>query len=103
MDLDNESYYKYQGMSDTQKRAFLVRYDIEKKKPWVYYLLLIFIGGLGIHRFYIRHIGLGAIYIIVSLLATFVSYISTFFGLIRLGLIIYDLFTGVSQVRQCNQ
>lgn len=103
MDLDKESYYKYQGMSDTEKRAFLVRYEIEKKKPWVYYLLLIFIGGLGIHKFYVRQIGLGVIYIVVTFLAAFGGYISVFFGLVRLGLMVYDLFTGVSQVRQCNQ
>ena len=103
MDLDTESMFKYQDLSDADKRAFVVRYEIEKKKPWVFYLLLFFIGGLGIHKFYVRQNGLGAIYIATIILSWFGEPAFVIFSLIRFGLMVYDLLTGVSQVRKCNQ
>ncbi|MBP7732655.1 MAG: NINE protein [Caldisericia bacterium] len=103
MDLDTESMLKYQDLSDADKRAFVARYEVEKKKPWVFYLLLILIGGLGIHKFYVRQNGLGIIYIATIVLSWFGEPGFVIFSLVRFGLEIYDLLTGVSQVRKCNQ
>lgn len=103
VDLDTESMLKYQDLSDADKRAFVVRYEMEKKTPWVYYLLLFFLAGIGIHKFYVRQNVLGIIYIATIVLSWFGEPAFVFFSLIRFGLVIYDLFTGVSQVRRSNQ
>jgi TM2 domain-containing membrane protein YozV len=60
-----------------------------KKDVGVAYLLLIFLGCLGGHKFYIGKIGMGILYILT-------------FGLFGIGLLI-DLFILAGQVRQYNE
>ncbi|WP_328459516.1 TM2 domain-containing protein [Actinoplanes sp. NBC_00393] len=59
------------------------------KETWIAYLLLLFLGGLGIHQFYLGKTGRG-------LLTLFT--IGGFFGI----LLIVDLFTLPSQTRTVN-
>jgi TM2 domain-containing membrane protein YozV len=43
-------------------------YDANKKSPVVAYLLLIFLGGLGAHRFYVKRHGTATLMLILNLL-----------------------------------
>ncbi|MBW4091676.1 MAG: TM2 domain-containing protein [Proteobacteria bacterium] len=60
--------------SDRSAKA-MMRYDANKKSTLIAYLLWIFLGYLGAHRFYLKHAGSGAAMLviwIVSVLLTFV-------------------------------
>lgn len=59
------------------------------KDTGVAYLLLIFLGALGGHKFYIGKVGMGILYIFT-------------FGLFGIGLLI-DLFILAGQVRRYNE
>ncbi len=59
------------------------------KDKFIAYLLLIFVGYLGIHRFYINKIGTGIIYLLTG-------------GLFGFG-IIYDLFCLSGMVDKYNK
>jgi len=64
----------------------------------VAYLLLLLLGGFGVHRFYLRSTGVGTLMLVSTLLGF----------LLRLPLVVtatifvYDLFTIPSQVRRHN-
>jgi len=88
--------------------APVVQFTVPMKSVGLTYVLFIFLGGLGIHKFYLGRSGLGFLYIIMS---------SAFwFGLIGLAAqssagvmtapwliaVVYDLFTIPSQVRAAN-
>lgn len=62
---------------------------MNKKETWVAYLLWFFLGGLGVHKFYLGKMGMGILYIFTG-------------GIFLIGLLI-DLFTIPSQVRNANQ
>jgi len=62
---------------------------MNKKEVWVAYLLWFFLGGLGVHKFYLQKMGMGILYIFTG-------------GIFLIGLLI-DLFTIPSQVRSFNQ
>lgn len=62
---------------------------MNKKEVWVAYLLWFFLGGLGVHKFYLQKMGMGILYIFTG-------------GILLIGLLL-DLFTIPSQVRQFNQ
>ena len=62
---------------------------MNKKETWVAYLLWFFLGGLGVHKFYLQKMGMGVLYIFTG-------------GIFLIGLLI-DLFTIPSQVRNFNQ
>lgn len=47
------------GMTDAQKMVFLATYNGEKKDRTLALILSIFLGELGIDRFYVGDIGLG--------------------------------------------
>lgn len=46
----------------------LMLYDANKKSPVVAYLLLIFLGGFGAHRFYLRLRGTAFLLVLMTLL-----------------------------------
>ena len=62
---------------------------MERRKIWVSYLLLIFGGLFGIHKFYLNRTGWGVLYLLTG-------------GLFCVGLV-WDLFTLPSQVSACNR
>ena len=62
---------------------------MNRKDVWVAYLLWFFLGGLGVHKFYMQKMGMGILYIFTG-------------GIFLIGLL-FDLFTIPSQVRQFNQ
>jgi TM2 domain-containing membrane protein YozV len=76
----------------------LMEFQNASKSTGVAYFLWFFLGGLGVHRFYLRKTGTGALVLLCTLIGIF-----TLFPLIATGLIlIYDLFTLPSQVRAFN-
>lgn len=89
IDIDTKTKLLFDKLSEVDKDSFIKKYEFQKKKPWVYYCCLIFLGQLGVNRFYLEQFGMGILYIFTS-------------GIVGLG-IIYDLFTGVSQVREYNE
>jgi TM2 domain-containing membrane protein YozV len=71
-------------MSDA---ARLMQYDAAKKSTGIAYLLWFFLGGLGVHRFYLGQTGTGAAMLILCLLSSATTFIVVgFFGLGILGL-----------------
>jgi TM2 domain-containing membrane protein YozV len=62
--------------------ARMMQYDAAKKSPVVAYLLWFFLGGLGVHRFYLGRITSGIIMAIVFGL----SWVTTIIGIGFLGL-----------------
>ena len=44
----------------------LMLYDANKKSPVVAYLLLIFLGGFGAHRFYIKRYGSATVLLVLN-------------------------------------
>lgn len=89
MDLDEETRRLYYMLSPQGKIEFDRKYENEKKKPWAYYLWLIFLGRFGAHKFYLGESGMGILYIFTG-------------GIFGIGLL-YDLCTGVSQVKHFNE
>ena len=62
---------------------------MNKKEVGIAYVLLIFFGALGIHKFYLNKAGIGIVYMFTG-------------GIMGIGCLI-DLFTLVGQVRKCNE
>lgn len=89
MDIDSQTKLLYDNLSDEDKLSFKTRYESQSKKGWIYYLFLVLLGRFGANRFYLNQIGMGILYLLTS-------------GLFLIGLI-YDLFTGMSQVRSYNE
>jgi TM2 domain-containing membrane protein YozV len=53
-------------MNDHQRAWFFAEYQQARKDELVGVLLAIFLGGLGIHHFYLRRDGLGIVYLVFS-------------------------------------
>jgi TM2 domain-containing membrane protein YozV len=74
-------------------------YDANKKSAGVSFLLLIFLGGFGAHRFYLGHTGSA----IGQLLLWILGWVTVFIAWIPLGIwLIVDLFLVSGMVRQKN-
>jgi TM2 domain-containing membrane protein YozV len=54
------------NMNDQQRAWFYAEYERARKDEVIGVLLAIFLGGLGIHHFYLRRDGLGLLYLIFS-------------------------------------
>ena len=54
------------NMNDHQRAWFYAEYERARKDEVIGTLLAIFLGGLGIHHFYLRRDGLGILYLIFS-------------------------------------
>ncbi|MBN9091103.1 MAG: TM2 domain-containing protein [Reyranella sp.] len=66
-------------MSDA---ARLMQYDAAKKSTGIAYLLWFFLGGLGVHRFYLGQTGTGVAMAIIFV----ISWITVFIGIGFIGL-----------------
>jgi TM2 domain-containing membrane protein YozV len=53
-------------MNDQQRAWFYAEYERARKDEVIGVLLAIFLGGLGIHHFYLRRDGLGILYLVFS-------------------------------------
>jgi TM2 domain-containing membrane protein YozV len=60
----------------------LMQYDAAKKSTGVAYVLWFFLGGLGVHRFYLDRSGSGIVMAIISVL----SWLTVFIGIGVIGL-----------------
>jgi TM2 domain-containing membrane protein YozV len=58
------------------------------KDVGIAYILLIFFGGIGVHKFYLGRIGLGIAYLLTG-------------GFVGIGVLV-DIFTLTTQVRKAN-
>ena len=54
------------NMNDQQRAWFYAEYQRARKDEVIGVLLAIFLGGLGIHHFYLRRDGLGLVYLVFS-------------------------------------
>ena len=54
------------NMNDHQRAWFFAEYERARKDEVIGVLLAVFLGGLGIHHFYLRRDGLGLLYLIFS-------------------------------------
>lgn len=88
MDFDIETHRAYYEMTPQMQSFFIARYGIRRKQPWIFYLWCIFLGLIGAHKFYLEENALGYGYLFTA-------------GLWGFG-ILYDLITGVTQVRNYN-
>jgi len=70
-----------------------------QKSTTVAYVLLIFLGGLGFHRFYIGKVISGLIILVLSLMGMFVPFVSIIVGL----WLLFDLFTFFVAVDKVNK
>ena len=88
------------GDTDAQdKTTQLMLFESQKKSVGVAYLLFIFLGGLGAHRFYLGYTGSGVLYLVLFVLG-FLTMGIAFIGTVIWGLI--DLFLIPSLTRKKN-
>lgn len=66
LSLKNEQYVQtlLSQLPDDKKTLFILQYNNVKKNPTTAVLLALFLGGLGIHKFYLNNIGLGIVYLL---------------------------------------
>jgi TM2 domain-containing membrane protein YozV len=69
------------NMNDQQRGWFYAEYERARKDEVVGVLIAIFLGGLGIHHFYLRRDGLGILYLLFSWtgIPMIIGWIETFF------------------------
>lgn len=80
-----------QRLPQDKQMLFVMQYNATRKNPTTAVLLALFLGGLGIHKFYLGQTGLGILYLIFCW-----TYIPSFIGLI-------EAFTIAGQVAKHNQ
>ena len=51
-------------MTDEQRNSFYASYTAEQKSEVAGVLFAVFLGGIGVHHFYLRRVGLGVLYLI---------------------------------------
>ena len=52
------------AMTDQQRNSFYISYNAEQKSEVAGVLLAVFLGGIGIHHFYLGRTGLGVLYLV---------------------------------------
>lgn len=69
------------NMNDQQRVWFYAEFERARKDEVIGVLLAIFLGGLGIHHFYLRRDGLGILYLIFSWtgIPTIIAWVEAFF------------------------
>jgi TM2 domain-containing membrane protein YozV len=78
----------------------MMRYDAGKKSVGTAYLLWFFLGGLGVHRFYLGRWVSGLVILVCTTLA-FVTFGLT--AIISVAYAIWDLFTIPAKVQRHNE
>lgn len=75
------------------------------RESWLAYLLLVFLGGLGVHRFYLGHNGVGAVLLILTLVGWATSWLLVGFGPLAVVFVwlLVDLFAIPSYVATANE
>lgn len=100
------------GMSNESVMKFKVEYFAKRRNPWIVLLLILFIGGLGIHHFYLGKPAKGAMYITAYVLLQILARVSTNHGLLIFVLIMAivfvifvftDLFTFIKISKERNE
>ena len=71
----------------TSDAARLMQYDAAKKSTGIAYLLWFFLGGLGVHRFYLGQTGSGIAMAIISV----ISWITVIIGIGFIGLLVIGI------------
>jgi len=71
----------------TGDAARLMQYDAAKKSTGIAYLLWFFLGGLGVHRFYLGQTGSGIAMAIISV----ISWITVMIGIGLVGLAVIGI------------
>ncbi|QSZ28046.1 TM2 domain-containing protein [Aceticella autotrophica] len=97
----SEVLYDKQKLTEKQLSILSSEMEKYKKSTTVAYLLWLFLGGLGAHKFYLGKIGMGFLYLSMFIIGwlTVGIYIGIVI-LIILGIfLIYDLFTIPSQIK----
>ena len=77
----------------------MMRYDANKKSTGLAYVLWFFLGGFGVHRFYLGSPGVGILLVICTLLGFVVGV--TF--IVTVLVCLWDLFAIPGMVRRNNQ
>jgi TM2 domain-containing membrane protein YozV len=82
----------------------MLMYETQKKSMGVAYLLLIFLGWFGVHRFYLGHQGSGIALVVLTILSFLGSFILIgFFGyFIVAAWLFVDLFLTAGMVTEYN-
>lgn len=80
-----------QSLPSEKQMLFMMQYNNIKKNPTTAVLLALFLGGLGVHKFYIGQNGLGIMYLLFCW-----TYIPAFVGVV-------DAFMIAGQVAKYNQ
>lgn len=94
---DDEYQHYFQNLSQQELYLFNHLYDTGKKKTSSAYILLIFLGGIGIHRFYLKSTGMGILYIGLTITSILILP-----AIAELALAIMDLVTLPEQVKKYN-
>jgi TM2 domain-containing membrane protein YozV len=68
-------------MSPDQRGFFQAEFNSVRKSPTTGVLLALFLGGVGAHRFYLRQVGVGVIYVLLcwTFIPAIVGLIECFF------------------------
>lgn len=95
-------------MSTQQLQLVTSEMGKRQKSVGVSYLLWFFLGGLGLHKFYLGNTAWGLAYLIVTLLGIIIGFLTLGIGFIILAIfpglaLLYDLFTLPSQARAANE
>jgi TM2 domain-containing membrane protein YozV len=69
------------SMNENQRAWFYAEYEAARKDEVTGVLLAIFLGGLGVHQFYLRRDGLGILYLLLSWtsIPMFIAWVEAFF------------------------
>ncbi len=86
---DDEIIQKYsKDLCFEDRKLFIAEFELLKKSNIVYLVLILFLGGLGIHKFYLEQTGLGVLYLLTG-------------GVLGFGTL-FDLFTFLSATYHHN-
>jgi len=89
-------------MSDA---ARLMQYDANKKSVGIAYLLWFFLGGVGVHRFYLGETGSGAAMAIITIVSVILTVVAVgLIGLVVIAIWVFlDAFLIPGIVQRKNQ
>jgi len=74
-------HLKYlRNLNDSERSLFSAEYANSAKQPWVGVLLAFFLGGLGVHHFFLGRNVLGAVYLLFcwTFVPAMIAFVETF-------------------------